>query len=76
MPVPLPRSMIPYEIFGQACEGMFQQCPGCGNNFEVKMGIAYPTYFTFNGKPYYRFLPFCSTRCVLIWAPEECSGHT
>ncbi len=76
MPALLPRSMIPYEVFGRACDGMVQRCPGCGNNFEVKMGIAYPTYFIFNGEPHYAFLPFCSTKCLLIWIPEEGSGHT
>lgn len=63
--------MIPYEIFGQACERMIQKCPGCSNDFGVKTGVAYLTSFMFGGEPRYAYLTFCSTKCLLIWFPKE-----
>lgn len=71
----LPRSMIPYEVFGAGTMNNTAQCPGCLDTFVIGNGVAYLTYFEHNGHVHYGHVSFCCLECVLTWIPEEGFAH-
>lgn len=67
----LPRHMQPCCVFGDTAKYAQGQCPVCGENFTIGMGVAWYGEFNFKGKPKVGYVALCSLTCYLGFAPVE-----